>query len=302
MFAYLHHPDINPEILHLFGKFGIRWYSLMYLLGFLFLYYFLYFLIKKKKINLNQNELSDIIFYGFFGVVLGGRLGYVIFYNLPYYLSNPAKIFAVWEGGMSFHGGFLGVLIAIFVYCVLNKKNYIDLMDLIAIPTPVGLGFGRWGNFVNQELWGKPTTMPWGMIFPRIPKEKHFSLSEEWVKEFVAKTRLEVLPGTEVVNLPRHPSQLYEMFLEGFLLFALMYIFYKAGQRNRGFYCGLFLTGYGVARFIVEFFREPDEQIGYLYGNWLTMGMVLSFPMILFGVFFIAFALIKKEKNTLWAG
>ncbi len=174
-------------------------------------------------------------------------------------------------------------------------------MDVFAIPTTVALGFGRWGNFVNQELWGKPTTMPWGMVFPAIPKEKYFSLKEEWVSEFVKKVGMEVLPGVEKVNLPRHPSQLYEMFLEGFLLFFVMLFFVKLGRRERGFYSSIFLIGYGVARFFVEFFREPDSQIGYLFGGWFTMGMLLSFPMIIAGIALLTYFLSKKEKNLLWA-
>lgn len=300
MFAYIRHPDISPEIIHLFGRFGIRWYSLMYLLGFLFVYYFIQFLIKRKKVKLTNDQLSDIIFYGFFGVLLGGRLGYVLFYNLPYYLSNPLKIFAVWEGGMSFHGGFLGVLIAIFIWCLVNKKHFIDVMDVVAIPTPLALGFGRWGNFVNQELWGKPTMMPWGVIFPRIPQEKYFPVSEEWVKNFAKKVNLEILPGMDMINLPRHPSQIYEMLLEGVVLFSLMILFYNLKERRRGFYCALFLIGYGIARFFVEFFREPDEQIGYIYGNWLTMGILLSLPMILAGIIFFVYTFQKKENNRLW--
>ncbi|MEJ5283577.1 MAG: prolipoprotein diacylglyceryl transferase [Brevinematia bacterium] len=301
MFAYLVHPDINPEIIHFFGPIGIRWYSLMYIIGFLFVYYFIRFLIKKQYIKITELMLSDVLFYAFLGVIIGGRLGYVLFYNLPYYLSNPLKIFAVWEGGMAFHGGFLGVVIAEIIYCVQKKINFFDLMDLFAIPVPVALGFGRWGNFVNQELWGRPTTLPWGMIFPKMPQENYFHLSEPWVKEFVNKIGLEVLPGQKLVNLPRHPSQLYEMLLEGFLLFAVMLIFMKIGRKERGFYSAIFLIGYGLSRLIVEFFREPDKQLGYLYGGWLTMGMLLSLPMIIAGIILVSYSLVRKEKNLLWA-
>ncbi len=300
MFRYLTHPDINPEIIHLFGNFGIRWYSLMYVLGFLFVYYFTLRLIKKGKIKLKKEELSDIIYYAFFGVVLGGRFGYVLFYNLSYYIENPFKIFAVWEGGMSFHGGFIGVLIAEMIYCYQKKKNFFDVMDIFAISTPVALGLGRLGNFINQELWGKPTTMPWGMIFPNIPHKNYFNINEPWVKKIVEKIGLEVLPGQTMVNLPRHPSQLYEMMLEGFLLFLIMFIVIKANRKERGLYSSIFLIGYGVSRIIVEFFRLPDEQIGYLYGNWLTMGMLLSLPMIIAGLIILGYFLYKKEKNTLW--
>ncbi|MGC8765585.1 MAG: prolipoprotein diacylglyceryl transferase [Brevinematia bacterium] len=300
MFAYLSHPDMNPEIIHLFGPFGIRWYSLMYILGFLFVYFFVYYGIKKDYFKITQTELSDILFYAFLGVLFGGRLGYVFFYNLPYYLSNPAKIIAFWEGGMSFHGGFLGVLIGVYIYSITRKKHFVDIMDIFAIPTTVGLGFGRWGNFVNQELWGRPTTMPWGVVFQRIPKEKYFSVSEGWVKEFAKKIGMEILPGIDRINLPRHPSQLYEMFLEGFLLFFIMLLFVKLGRRERGFYSSVFLIGYGSARFFVEFFREPDEQIGYLFGGWFTMGMLLSLPMIIIGLILLFYFLSRKEKNLLW--
>ncbi|MGA2143083.1 MAG: prolipoprotein diacylglyceryl transferase [Brevinematales bacterium] len=270
--AFLIQPDINPLILQIWGPFAIRWYSLMYVLGFMFTYFYIYYQIKKGKIKTTEMELSDIIFYAFLGVIIGGRLGYVLFYNLGVYMQNPLDIFKIWEGGLSFHGGFIGVLISEWIYLSAKKKTFLDYADVFVVPLPFCLFLGRWGNFVNGELWGRPTTMPWGMIFRNAPG-----------------------------NLPRHPSQIYEMALEGLLLFIILLIISRLKHKPRGLIISSFFAGYGLFRGFVEFFREPDAQLGYLAGGWLTMGMVLCIPMILIGAAGIYYSLKLNRKNHLWA-
>jgi phosphatidylglycerol:prolipoprotein diacylglycerol transferase len=301
MFAFLLHPNIDPTLLQIWGPLAIRWYSLMYIVGFLFAYSYFYFWIKKDKIKMTLDDLGDIIFAGFLGVLLGGRLGYVLFYDLANNIRNPLHIFFVWQGGMSFHGGLLGVMISFWVYSLIKKKNVFDLMDLAAIPTAVALGLGRWGNFVNQELWGRPTDAPWGVIFPSIPKSKLFPASEPWVREMANRTGLYISPSEPLVNLPRHPSQIYEMLLEGLVLFLVLYGMSKIRKFSRGILASTFLVGYGISRFIVEFFREPDAHIGYLIGNWFTEGMLLSLPMVLVGFIGLLYFSKKKQRNELWA-
>jgi phosphatidylglycerol:prolipoprotein diacylglycerol transferase len=241
------------------GPFAIRWYGLMYLLAFMLV-------IVLGKMRAKQNMLTgwraldvdDMLYYGVFGTILGGRLGYVLFYKPLYYFAHPAEIVAVWQGGMSFHGGFLGVLIAMWFYARARNKRWLEVMDFVAPLVPLGLAAGRLGNFINGELWGRPTDGSWGMIFPNVD------------------------------NLPRHPSQLYELALEGLLLFAILWTFSKR-PRPMGAVSGLFLIGYGCARFTVEFAREPDDFLGYLALH-LTMGQWLSMPMIAAGVLMMTWA------------
>jgi phosphatidylglycerol:prolipoprotein diacylglycerol transferase len=241
------------------GPFAIRWYGLMYLVAFMLV-------IVLGKMRAKQNMLTgwrsidvdDMLYYGVFGTIVGGRLGYVLFYKPLYYLAHPTEIVAVWQGGMSFHGGFLGVLIAMWFYARARNKRWLEVMDFIAPLVPLGLAAGRLGNFINAELWGRPTGGSWGMIFPRVD------------------------------TLPRHPSQLYELGLEGLLLFAILWSFSRR-PRPMGAVSGLFLIGYGAARFVVEFAREPDDFLGYLALN-LTMGQWLSLPMIVAGVIMMMWA------------
>ncbi|TAJ76738.1 MAG: prolipoprotein diacylglyceryl transferase [Gallionellaceae bacterium] len=207
---------------------------------------------REKQSSTPDKFLDDLLFYGVLGVVLGGRLGEVLFYNPGYYFAHPAKILAVWEGGMSFHGGFLGVLIAMVVFARSRKLVWLQLMDFIAPLVPLGLGAGRIGNFINAELWGRPTDLPWGMVFPNVD------------------------------NLPRHPSQLYEFALEGMALFALLWL-YSNKPRPAGAVSGLFLVGYGSFRFIGEFARTPDDGIFGLMTFGISMGQWLSLPMVLAG-------------------
>ncbi len=249
------HPQFDPVALQL-GPLAIHWYGLMYLAGFMaFLW------LGRKRVTIfntpqfNIKLLDDLLFYGVLGVILGGRLGYVLFYKASYYLSHPLEIFAVWQGGMSFHGGLLGVLIA--MAWVAHKQNFrwLQLTDFIAPLIPPGLAFGRLGNFLNGELWGRPTDVSWAMIFPRVD------------------------------DLPRHPSQLYQFALEGVLLFVLLWV-YARKPRPIGAVSGLFLIGYGSFRFIVEFTREPDNFLGLL-SMGMSMGQWLSLPMVIGGILLI---------------
>lgn len=202
-----------------------------------------------------EQQLSDLIFYGAMGVILGGRMGYVLFYHFDYFMTDPLWLFAIWEGGMSFHGGLLGVVAVIIWFSRKQRKSLLEIGDFVAPLVPLGLAAGRLGNFIGGELWGRPTDQTWGVIFPRAADQ-----------------------------LARHPSQLYESILEGVLLFGLVWL-YSAKTRKPGSVAGLFLIGYGVARSSVEFFREPDAHLGLIGFNFLTMGQLLSLPMILVGLF-----------------
>ncbi|MES1981477.1 MAG: prolipoprotein diacylglyceryl transferase [Pseudomonadota bacterium] len=253
------HPQINPVALHL-GPLSIHWYGLMYLIGFmLFLW-----LGKRRVRSLNRpgwdaKMLDDLLFYGVLGVVIGGRLGEVLFYHPGYYFAHPLEIFAVWQGGMSFHGGFLGVMIAMAIFAHRRKIPWLQLMDFIAPLVPLGLGAGRIGNFINAELWGRPTDLPWGMVFPNVD------------------------------DLPRHPSQLYEFALEGIVLFLLLWL-YSSKPRPVGAVSGLFLIGYGSFRFLAEFTRNPDDGIFGLMTFGVSMGQWLSLPMVLAGITMMVWA------------
>lgn len=254
----LTHPQFDPVALQL-GPLAIHWYGLMYLAGFMtFLW------LGRKRIatlndpKINAKLLDDLLFYGVLGVILGGRLGYVLFYKAGYYFAHPMEVFAVWQGGMSFHGGFLGVLVAMAWFARKHKLHWLQLTDFIAPMVPPGLAFGRLGNFINGELWGRPTDVPWAMIFPKVD------------------------------NLPRHPSQLYEFALEGLLLFTVLWL-YARKRRPVGAVSGLFLIGYGSLRFLVEFTREPDDFLGLL-SLGMSMGQWLSLPMVIAGALMMAWS------------
>lgn len=247
------HPQFNPVALQL-GPFAVHWYGLMYLLAFiLFLYLGRLRIAQPHMHHWHKQDLDDLLFFGVLGVILGGRLGYVLFYKPQEYLSHPLDIFKIWEGGMSFHGGLLGVCIAMVLYAYRRRRNWLAVMDFIAPLVPTGLAAGRLGNFINGELWGRPSDLPWAMVFPQ---------AGDWVS--------------------RHPSQLYEMVLEGLVLFILLW-YYARKPRANGAVSGFFLLGYGIARFIVEFAREPDNFLGLL-GLGLSMGQWLCVPMILLGI------------------
>jgi phosphatidylglycerol---prolipoprotein diacylglyceryl transferase len=243
--------NIDPILVQL-GPFRLSWYGLMYVLGFFSSYLLVRYQMKRKDFGLSRQDVEDLYFYFILGLVIGARLGYVLFYDLKMYLSDPLEIFAIWHGGMSFHGGLIGLLIVGILYAWRRKKSFWKMADLFVVTAPVGLGFGRIGNFINGELYGRATQAPWGMIFPK---------------------------GG---NLPRHPSQLYESALEGLLLFLILW-FVKDRKLPTGGLMALFLILYGSFRFFVEFFREPDAQLGFILGPF-TMGQVLCGVMILLGI------------------
>jgi phosphatidylglycerol:prolipoprotein diacylglycerol transferase len=247
----LTHPNFDPIAISL-GPLAIRWYGLMYLAAFGFLWWLGRIRIARGRAPITREQFDDLIFLGVLGTILGGRLGYVLFYKPAYYLSHPLEIFAIWQGGMAFHGAFLGVLAAAGFFAWRRHVDWWRLMDFIAPCVPTGLAAGRLGNFINGELWGRPTDLPWGMVF------------------------------RGAGDLPRHPSQLYQFALEGVLLFALLW-WYASKPRARGAVSAMFLMGYGAFRFIVEFAREPDDFLGLLALN-LSMGQWLSLPMIAAGI------------------
>lgn len=256
------YPQIDPVAID-FGVIQIHWYGLMYLLAFV-----VAFLLAKSRANSpdwKPQHIEDLIFYGAIGVILGGRIGYILFYQFSALLDNPIILFKIWQGGMSFHGGFLGVAIAMIVFAKKTGKDFFTITDFVVPLVPLGLGFGRIANYINGELWGKITTSEYGVIAPN---------------------ELGLL-----VN--RYPSQLYEALLEGLVLFIILW-FYSAKPRAKMSVSALFLIGYGSFRFIVEFVRSPDTHIGYLAWDWLTMGQVLSVPMVLLGV--VLFVLSQKQK------
>ena len=260
----LEFPNINPIAIDL-GIIQIRWYALSYIAGILLSWALILKIIKFKSINIDKKVISELISNSMIGIIIGGRLGYVIFYNPEYFLNNLTEIFKLWNGGMSFHGGFIGVIMAVIYTSKVSKTPIMLLADLIAVVSPIGIFFGRLANFINGELYGRVTNHTFGMIFPN---------------------------GG---NLPRHPSQLYEAFFEGFILFIIMLLFIKFTNvlNKRGFITALFISLYGSFRFCIEFFREPDMHIGLLYFNF-SMGQLLSLPMIIIGFYFMIL-IIKKN-------
>lgn len=261
----LQYPDIDPVAIAI-GPLQIHWYGLTYLVGFVAGWWLGRIRTRKPWSPINEEQMGDLLFYLALGVILGGRFGYVIFYNFDIFLADPLWLFRVWEGGMSFHGGLLGVMFAMWWYGRKVGTGFWVMADFVAPLVPIGLGAGRIGNFINGELWGKPTDVAWGMVFPTAPDA-----------------------------LARHPSQLYQFALEGVALFAILWWF-SAKQRPRMAVSGMFLVFYGIFRFLVEFVREPDPQLGYLAFDWLTMGQVLSTPMILAGIGLLLIAYRRHAK------
>ncbi len=247
----LTYPQIDPVAVAL-GPLKIHWYGLMYLAGFAGAWWLANRRAARPDSGWSGEQISDLIFYGALGVVLGGRAGYVLFYNFDQFLQDPVWLLRVWEGGMSFHGGLIGVSLAMLWFARKTGKGFFAIADFTAPLVPIGLGLGRIGNFIGGELWGRPTDLPWAMVFPRVD------------------------------GLARHPSQLYQFALEGVALFAILWWF-SARPRPDGSVAGLFLVCYGAFRILVEFARQPDAHLGYIAFNWLTMGQVLSLPMILVG-------------------
>ena len=242
---------INPILIEV-GPFRLSWYGLMYVLGFVASYLLVRYQMKRKDFGISKPEIENLYFYLILGLVIGARLGYVLFYDLKMYLQDPFEVIAIWHGGMSFHGGLIGVLLVGILFCWKNKKSFWRIADLIIVTVPIGLALGRIGNFINGELYGRVTHLPWAMIFPK---------------------------GGP---LPRHPSQLYESGLEGGLLFLILW-FLKERKLKDGSLLAVFLIGYGALRFFVEFFREPDVQLGFVLGPF-TMGQVLCSIMIVGGI------------------
>ena len=270
--------QIDPIAISL-GPLKVHWYGLMYLLGFGVAWWLGRRRVRAGRLpGVGENGFGDLMFYGMLGVVLGGRIGYILFYNFADFLGNPLILFKVWEGGMSFHGGLLGVMAAIGWWARRHRLHYFDVVDFIAPLVPAGLGFGRLGNYIGGELWGKPTDGSWGVVFPR-------SLPQPFASMDAATLRAQFDAGI-LDSFARHPSQLYQATLEGLVMFCLL-VWYSRRPRPRYAVSGLFALLYGVFRFAVEFVREPDQQLGYLAFGWLTMGQVLSTPLILLGLFWL---------------
>jgi len=265
MLAY---PLIDPIALSL-GPIQIRWYGIMYLLAFGTAWLLARYRASRPNSNWTYAQIDDLLIMVMIGVILGGRLGHVLFYDFERYISNPLQILQIWKGGMSFHGGLLGVLFSFWLYGKKNGRSFLEISDFVAPLVPLGILWGRLGNFINGELWGKTSELPWAMIFPYAG------------------------------NLPRHPSQLYEAFFEGLVLFILVWTFSNI-KRPIGAVSGLFALGYGIFRFAIEFVREPDIQLGYLAFGWLTMGQILCIPLIAIGIWLLLFnkSLQEPLNNT----
>jgi phosphatidylglycerol:prolipoprotein diacylglycerol transferase len=257
------HPDFDPVAFSL-GPLHVRWYGLMYLIAFLVGWALGRYRVKQPGSGWTAEQMDDLVFYIALGVILGGRIGYILFYSFSNFLHDPLVLFRIWEGGMSFHGGFLGVLLAMGLFARKYHKGFWPTVDFIAPLIPPGLFFGRIGNFINGELWGRVTDVPWGMVFHQTGD-----------------------------GLPRHPSQLYQAALEGVALFMIVWLF-SAKPRPTMAVSGVFALSYGVFRFLVELVRQPDPQLGYLAFDWLTMGQLLSLPLIAVGVILLGLAYRRK--------
>ncbi len=259
-------PEIQPYIFKL-GMFEVRWYGLLYIISFIIGQIFAKRNIQARNVSISKENYDNFIFSIMLGVIIGGRVGYILFYNLIYYIHNPLSMLAVWQGGMSFHGGALGVIISALIFCKKNKIDFYAVADPTIPFVAIGLGLGRLGNFINAELYGRVTNLPWGMIFPNSDGQ------------------------------PRHPSQLYELFLEGIVMFiVLQTMVYKT--KIRGLIFWTFILLYGIFRFFIEFFREPDEHLGFVL-NFMTMGQVLSATMILTGLIAIIVLVISNGKKKI---
>lgn len=261
----IEYPNIDPVALSL-GPISIYWYGLTYVGGLVFAWWLGKQRARLPNSPIKESQIDDLIFYAALGIIIGGRVGYALFYGAGSLLDDPLRVFRIWEGGMAFHGGFLGVVIAMWFLCRNHKIEFGGLVDFIAPLAPVGLALGRLGNFINQELWGRPADVPWAMVFPN-----------------------------DASGLARHPSQLYQFAMEGVLLFIILY-WYTRVPRPRWSAAGLFLFGYGVFRSTAEFFREPDAHIGFDALGWITRGQLLSLPMIIAGAMIIIWAYRRDAK------
>jgi phosphatidylglycerol---prolipoprotein diacylglyceryl transferase len=278
---YFH--QLDPIALQL-GPVALHWYGISYLCAF-GAFYWLARVRSRTYPEWDKEAISDILFYGALGVILGGRIGYALIYGWAEFSANPLSIFKIWTGGMSFHGGLIGVIIAMVVFARRKGRHPFDLLDFVAPCIPIGLGFGRIGNFINGELWGRLTDSPWGMIFPQ--SLGALGLSPEALKA-------DYLSGA-LNSYARHPSPLYQAFAEGVVMFVLLWLLTRR-RTARFFASGLFVLLYGVLRFITEYFREPDPQMGYLAFGWLTTGQLLSVPLVVLGVFLLILS--TRQKNA----
>ncbi|MFW2570087.1 prolipoprotein diacylglyceryl transferase [Legionella sp. 29fVS95] len=251
-------PAIDPVAFSL-GPIKVHWYGLMYLAGFFIAWLLAHLRVKLYHLDWTSEQISDLIFYAALGVIIGGRLGYMLFYNTQHLFTRPWELLKLWEGGMSFHGGLLGVAVAMFLFARKVKKPFVEITDFLAPLVPLGLAAGRIGNFINGELWGRVTDVPWAIVFPHSDGQ------------------------------PRHPSQLYEFGLEGLALFIFLW-WYAAKPKPKGAISAMFLIGYAVCRLIAECFRQPDVQLGYIAFDWLTMGQLLSIPMLVAGLWLFRWA------------
>lgn len=264
MIAY---PDIDPVALAL-GPLKIHWYGLTYLGGLFFAWWLANRRARRPDSPIQPEQVDDLIFFAAMGIVLGGRLGYALFYGIDRLMTEPLWLFRVWEGGMAFHGGLLGVIAALWFFCRRHNVRFAALADFVAPLTPVGLALGRLGNFIGQELWGRPTDVPWAMVFPKDP-----------------------------LGLARHPSQLYQFALEGCLLFVLL-VWFSRKPRPEWSVAGLFLVGYAILRFAAEFFRQPDAHVGFEAFGWLTRGQLLCLPMALLGLWLLMGAFHRRASGA----
>ena len=321
--SFINYPSwLKPEI---FSGLPIRWYGLMYIVAFVTAYFLVRKQVKEKNLNLTDDTLTSVFFWAILGILLGARIFYALVYDKSgEYLENPHLIFWPFDSnfnftglsGMSYHGGFLGGFIGIIIYCNVKKLNLLEIGDIIAVAIPAGYTFGRLGNFANGELFGRVTASSWGMIFPDAPP---FSIRENWVAEIAAKAGIDISTINNFVNLPRHPSQLYEALFEGIILWAFLWFFMRKIKLPSGALIGAYIAGYGFVRFFIEYFREPDYKIGfilklsskpaYIYrlDSFLnfTMGQLLCFIMIACGLLFIFFTykieargLLEKAKES----
>jgi len=274
---YIHFTDLHlhPEIVSI-GWFALRWYSLAYITGILAGWWYVIRLIERPGAPMARRHVDDFVFWATIAVIAGGRIGYILFYDLGNYLQHPLDMLKLWEGGMSFHGATAAVALAMWIFCRRNGLSLLRFADYIACVAPIGLFFGRLANFVNGELWGKVTTVPWAIVFPHAG------------------------------DLPRHPSQLYEATLEGLVLFLILNLMFwksKTARYQPGLLCGTFLTGYGAFRFFVEFFREPDQQFaGTFFATTIHMGQLLDLPMLIGGIYLIATARGRRQRVEPIAG
>lgn len=264
----LTYPHISPVAVS-FGPFEVHWYGLMYLVAFGAGWWLGILRTKRNGTEWRRNEISDLLFYFALGAVVGGRVIYTVVYNFDGFIAEPLVIFKIWQGGMSYHGGMVGVFVAMWLYARHTERTFFQVTDYLAPLVPLGLGAGRLGNFINGELWGRPTDLPWGMVFPFVDAQ------------------------------PRHPSMLYEFLLEGVLFFIILWLF-SSRPRPTMAVSGIYLICYGVFRFAVEFVRVPDAHLGYLAFGWFTMGHLLTIPMLLCGVAFVWYAYYRKDGAVSW--